>query len=177
MTGGWETFQDVSADLTNQPAGSTKLHLVFKGGSGSLFDVDEFSFTTSGGGPRSGEVKGVGGKCLDVDGGQSADGTRVQLWTCNGTAAQRWTAGGGGALKALGKCLDVSGGGTVDGTRIQLWTCNGTGAQQWAARPDGTVRNPQSGKCLDASGGSWNDGTPVHLWTCHTGPNQKWTQP
>ncbi|GGT16066.1 ThuA domain-containing protein [Streptomyces chromofuscus] len=127
-------------------------------------------------GPRTGEVKGVNGKCLDVDGGQTADGTEIQLWTCNGSAAQRWTVADG-TFKALGKCLDVSGGGSADGTRIQLWTCNGTGAQQWSAQADGTVRNPQSGKCLDASGGTWNDGTPVHLWTCHTGPNQKWTLP
>ncbi|MFE6994068.1 family 16 glycoside hydrolase, partial [Streptomyces pharetrae] len=128
-------------------------------------------------GPRSGEVKGVNGKCLDVDGSQTADGTKVQLWTCGGSSAQKWTVSGDGTLKALGKCLDVSGGGSADGTRIQLWTCNGTGAQKWAPQSDGTVRNPQSGKCLDASGGTWNDGTPVHLWTCHTGPNQKWTLP
>ncbi|MFF9216776.1 lectin [Streptomyces viridosporus] len=127
--------------------------------------------------PRSGEVRGVGGKCLDVDGAATADGTKVQVWTCNGTGAQRWTVAGDGSLRALGKCLDVSGGGTADGTRVQLWTCNGTGAQAWAAQSDGTVRNPQSGKCLDASGGTWNDGTAVHLWTCHTGPNQKWTLP
>ncbi|MET9150819.1 lectin [Streptomyces griseoflavus] len=127
--------------------------------------------------PRAGEVKGVGGKCLDVSGGGSADGTGVQLWTCNSTVAQRWSVEGDGSLRALGKCLDVSGGGSADGTRVQVWTCNGTGAQKWVAQPDGTVRNPQSGKCLDASGGTWNDGTPVHLWTCHTGPNQKWTLP
>ncbi|MGX1267306.1 glucose/arabinose dehydrogenase [Streptomyces phaeoluteigriseus] len=58
VTGGWETFQDVTAALSNQPAASTTLHLVFKGGSGALFDLDEFSFTTSGPGTRSGEVRG-----------------------------------------------------------------------------------------------------------------------
>nr|WP_238419726.1 lectin [Streptomyces taklimakanensis] len=174
VTGGWEVFQDVTAPLDGGPSGSTSLHLVFKGGSGSLFDVDEFAFTTS---ARSGEVRGVNGKCLDVDGGGTADGTRVQLWSCNGTGAQQWTLPGDGTLRALGKCLDVSGGGTADGTRVQLWSCNGTGAQRWAPQPDGTVRNPQSGKCLDASGSTWNDGTPVHLWTCHTGPNQTWTLP
>ncbi|MFF8095106.1 carbohydrate-binding protein [Streptomyces sp. NPDC016675] len=177
VTGGWETFQDVTAALSNQPAGSTTLHLVFKGGSGSLFDVDEFSFSTSGAGTRTGAVTGVNGKCLDVDNAGTADGTKVQVWTCNGSTAQSWTVAGDGALKALGKCLDVSGGGTADGTKVQLWTCNGSGAQQWAAQSDGTVRNPQSGKCLDASGGTWNDGTPVHLWSCHTGANQKWTLP
>ncbi len=130
-----------------------------------------------GGTPGPGEVKGVGGKCLDVDNSMTADGTKVQLWTCNGTGAQQWTRADDGTLRALGKCLDVSNGGTADGTRIQLWTCNGTGSQEWAPQSDGTVRNPQSAKCLDASGGTWNDGTPVHLWTCHTGTNQKWYLP
>ncbi|WP_399063266.1 ricin-type beta-trefoil lectin domain protein [Streptomyces sp. BB1-1-1] len=130
-----------------------------------------------GGASGTGEVKGVNGKCLDVDNSQTADGTEVQVWTCNGTGAQQWTLPGDGTVRALGKCLDVSGGGTADGTRVQLWTCNGSGAQTWLPQADGTVRNPQSDKCLDASGGIWNDGTPVHLWTCHTGPNQKWTLP
>ncbi|MFI8858806.1 ThuA domain-containing protein [Streptomyces prasinus] len=128
-------------------------------------------------GPLSGPVRGVNGKCLDVDGGGSADGTKVQLWTCNGSGAQTWTPAGDGTFRALGKCLDVSGGASADGTKVQLWTCNGSGAQKWAPQPDGSVRNPQSAKCLDASGGTWNDGTPVHLWTCHTGTNQKWTLP
>ncbi|MFE9773681.1 ThuA domain-containing protein [Streptomyces sp. NPDC005931] len=147
-------------------------------------DGDDVSFRnirirTAGGtpGPRSGEVKGVGGTCLDVDGAGTADGTKIQLWTCNGTTAQKWTVTDDDTLEALGKCLDVSGGGTADGTRIQLWTCNGTGAQTWTPHTDGTVRNPRSGKCLDASGPTWNDGTTIHLWTCHTGPNQKWTLP
>ncbi|MFJ5776311.1 ricin-type beta-trefoil lectin domain protein [Streptomyces sp. NPDC093094] len=130
-----------------------------------------------GGGAGTGEVKGVNGKCLDVDNSQTSDGTKIQVWTCNGTGAQRWTVSAEGTLTALGKCLDVSGGGSADGTKVQLWTCNGSGAQTWAPHADGTVRNPQSGKCLDASGGTWNDGTAVHLWTCHTGPNQKWALP
>ncbi|MFE7908488.1 PQQ-dependent sugar dehydrogenase [Streptomyces albogriseolus] len=177
VTGGWDIFRDVTAPLSGQPAASTTLHLVFKGGAGPLFDVDEFSFDTTAGPTRTGEIQGVNGRCLDVDNAGTADGTRVQIYTCNSSAAQRWTVSGDGTLRALGKCLDVSGGGSLDGTRVQLWTCNGTGAQVWAARSDGTVRNPQSGKCLDASGGTWEDRTPVHLWTCHTGPNQKWTLP
>ncbi|MFF8448390.1 ThuA domain-containing protein [Streptomyces leeuwenhoekii] len=128
-------------------------------------------------GPRTGAVRGVGGKCLDVDGAHTADGTKVQIWTCNDTPAQHWTVAPDNTLRALGKCLDVSAAGTTDGTRVQLWTCNGTGAQQWTPHADGTLRNPRAGKCLDASGATWNDGTPVHLWTCHTGPNQKWTLP
>ncbi len=45
-TGGWETFADVSTAIT--PGSTGVLYLVFKGGSGYLFDVDAFTFTTSG---------------------------------------------------------------------------------------------------------------------------------
>ncbi|MGW4977078.1 PQQ-dependent sugar dehydrogenase [Streptomyces mirabilis] len=48
VTGGWDTFQDVSADLAHAPRGTTTLYLVFKGSAtGALYDVDDFTFTTS----------------------------------------------------------------------------------------------------------------------------------
>ncbi|MDF6060542.1 PQQ-dependent sugar dehydrogenase [Streptomyces sp. NPDC053741] len=177
VTGGWETFRDVSANLTDRPAGTTTLHLVFKGGSGALFDVDEFTVTTSGAAPREGAVTGIGGKCVDVAGGATADGTQIQLYTCNGTAAQKWTVGTDDTLRALGRCMDVSGAGTADGTKIQLYGCNGSGAQKWTPQADGTLKNPASGKCLDAEGVSSADRTRLHLWTCGTGANQKWILP
>ena len=71
--------------------------------------------------------------CVDVAGANSANGTRVQLWTCNGSGAQQWTVGTDGTIRALGKCMDVAGA-TANGTQIQLWDCNGTGAQQWRWR-------------------------------------------
>lgn len=124
----------------------------------------------------TGPVVGLAGKCLDVSGGGTADGTQVQIWGCAGNPAQTWTRSGQ-TLRALGKCLDVSGGGSADGTKVQLWTCNGSGAQNWVAQSDGTVRNPQSGSCLDVSANSSANGQDVHLWTCHGGANQKWTLP
>ena len=130
-----------------------------------------------GGGTRTGEIKGIGGKCVDVSGSNTADGTKIQLWTCNGTGAQRWTLPGDNTIRALGKCMDVKNSGTTNGTIVHLWTCNGTGAQQWTAQSNGTLRNPQSGRCLDASGNSSADGTQLHIWDCHTGANQKWTLP
>ncbi|MDI1465039.1 PQQ-dependent sugar dehydrogenase [Catellatospora sp. KI3] len=51
VTGSWETFTNVSANLSGAPAGSTSLYLVFKGGTGNLFDVDAFTFNTGGTGP------------------------------------------------------------------------------------------------------------------------------
>ncbi|MFF9898291.1 PQQ-dependent sugar dehydrogenase [Streptomyces longispororuber] len=47
-TGSWETYTDVSTALTGAPASTTTLFLVFKGtGTGALYDVDDFTFTTS----------------------------------------------------------------------------------------------------------------------------------
>lgn len=47
-TGGWDTFQDVTANLSRAPGSTTTLFLVFKGrGTGALYDVDDFVFTTS----------------------------------------------------------------------------------------------------------------------------------
>jgi hypothetical protein len=49
-TGGWDTFTNVSTNLSNKPAGTTTLFFVFKGatGQGNLFDLDAFTFSTSG---------------------------------------------------------------------------------------------------------------------------------
>ena len=123
----------------------------------------------------SGAITGYGGKCVDVAGANPANGTQVQLYTCNGTAAQQWTLTGS-TVQALGKCLDVAGAGTANGTRVQLYDCNGTSAQNWASA-NGQLVNPGSGKCLDATGPSSADGTPLQIWDCTGGANQQWTLP
>ncbi|MEU5944420.1 ThuA domain-containing protein [Micromonospora sp. NPDC047465] len=176
-TGSWTTFADVTTTLGGVPSGTRNLYLTFTGSGSGLFDVDDFTLVRPGGSGGVGPIRGLAGKCLDVRNAATADGTQIQIWTCNGSAAQTWTVTPNSTVRALGKCLDVSGGGSADGTKIQLWTCNGTGAQNWSAQPDGTLRNPQSGKCLDVSGNNPADGTAVHLWTCHAGANQKWTLP
>ncbi|WP_242636760.1 ricin-type beta-trefoil lectin domain protein [Myceligenerans salitolerans] len=125
--------------------------------------------------PAAGPIVGYGGKCTDVAGASTADGTAVQLWDCNGTDAQQWSAGPGNAVRALGKCLDVAGAGTSNGTLVQLYTCNGTNAQAWQHRSDGSLVNTGSGKCLDATGPSSANGTRLQIWTCTGGTNQHWT--
>lgn len=129
------------------------------------------------GGPTpTGRITGIGGKCVDVAGANPANGTAVQLYTCNGTGAQQWTVGSDGTLRSLGKCLDVTGAGTTNGTTVQIYDCNGTGAQRWTAS-GGTLVNAGSGKCLDATGQSSADGTRLQIWTCTGTANQRWTLP
>ncbi|BBB01613.1 putative glycosyl hydrolase [Actinacidiphila reveromycinica] len=125
---------------------------------------------------HTGTITGYGGKCADVAGASSANGTAVQLYDCNGTSAQQWTASGS-TLQALGKCLDVTSAGTADGTTTQLYDCNGTAAQQWTRGPNGELVNTGSGKCLDATGPSSANGTRLQIWTCTGAANQQWTAP
>ncbi len=124
-----------------------------------------------------GQITGVGGKCVDVAGASSTNGTAVQLYDCNGSTAQQWTAGADGTVRALGKCLDVAGAGSTDGTQIQLYDCNGTNAQKWSANSAKNLVNAGSGKCLDATGNSSANGTRLQIWSCGSGANQKWTLP
>ena len=150
-------------------------------GSNSL--VSAIYETAVGGGPtppppgRTGRITGIGGKCVDVAGANSANGTAVQLYDCNGTGAQTWTVGTDGTLRALGKCMDVAAAGTANGTLVQIYDCNGTGAQRWQAQSNGTLVNPSSGKCLDASNNSSANGTRLQIWQCFGGANQRWTLP
>ncbi|MEV8441079.1 glycosyl hydrolase family 18 protein [Actinosynnema sp. NPDC051121] len=155
----WELSQDTT--------GSTSLV-------SAIYDTVTGGTTPPG---RTGPVTGIAGKCVDVAGASSANGTAIQLWTCNGTAAQSWTVSGDGSLRALGKCMDVTSAGTANGTVVQLWDCNGSGAQKWQAGSDGTLRNPASGRCLDATGPSSADGTRLQIWDCFAGSNQVWRLP
>ncbi|HKN98373.1 MAG TPA: ricin-type beta-trefoil lectin domain protein [Pseudonocardiaceae bacterium] len=145
----------------------------------SLPAATSATFTWSGvqGASRNGQITGFGGKCVDVAGANTANGTQVQLFTCNGTGAQAWTVAPDGTLQALGKCMDVTAAGTANGTRVQLFDCNGTGAQQWTHTAANQLVNPESGRCLDATGPSSADGTPLQIWDCTGGANQVWNLP
>jgi hypothetical protein len=120
----------------------------------------------------AGTITGIGGRCVDVSGAHTANGTAVQLWRCNGTRAQNWTVAGT-SFRALGKCLDVSASSHANGAKVQLWRCNRTSAQTWAAR-NGELVNTGSGKCLDATGMSSAAGTRLRISTCRATSNQLW---
>ncbi|MFF4259610.1 lectin [Streptomyces sp. NPDC001663] len=125
----------------------------------------------------TGTITGLAGKCLDVAGANSADGTAVQLYDCNGTAAQQWTVGSDGTIRALGKCLDVTGNSTADGAKVQLWSCSGGANQKWTVTAAHDIVNPQANKCLDVTDNSSANGARAQIWSCTGAANQKWTAP
>ncbi|WP_228562555.1 RICIN domain-containing protein [Catenulispora rubra] len=126
--------------------------------------------------PPTGPVTGYAGLCLDVSGGNTADRTPVQVYTCNYTASQSWTVASDSALQAFGKCLDVRDGNTANGTAVQLYTCNTTASQVWQ-QSGGQLLNPLSGRCL-TDPGSGGSGTSLQIQDCVAGTaNQQWTLP
>jgi hypothetical protein len=136
-------------------------------------------------------------RCLDADlntiGG---NGTKVQLWDCNGQTQQYWllTPSGSGYQirnERSGRCLDAdTNTAQFNGGRVQLWDCNGQRQQQWIVTgrliEDNAIEidqlyTPYDNRCLDADlntiGGN---GTKVQVWDCfgffdlHV--NQYWNQ-
>ena len=77
---------------------------------------------------------GIGDKCLDVEAGNTADGTPVNIFHCHGGFDQQWIVERGEIVGIGEKCLDVPSGNTTDGTPVQLFTCNGGANQQWSVR-------------------------------------------
>src|SRR5882757_7207171 len=73
------------------------------------------------------------GKCLDVSGGSTANGAKIQLWDCNGTGAQQWAANAAQDIvnPQANKCLDATGPSSADGTPLQIWSCGGGANQKW----------------------------------------------
>ncbi|MEO6715423.1 MAG: S8 family serine peptidase [Mycobacteriales bacterium] len=67
------------------------------------------------------------GKCVDVSGAQTANGTRVILYTCNGGTNQKWTGSFAKTSQlrstASGRCLDNRDGITANGNQLQIWDC------------------------------------------------------
>ncbi len=133
-----------------------------------------------GGGATAGATgavtSGIAGKCMDVSGSNSANGTHVQLWDCNGTSAQNWTQYSDNTLHALGKCLDATGNGTANGTKLEIWDCNGGANQVWQVYNGGYI-NPVSGRCVDDPSSSTTNGTQLQLWDCNGTNAQKWSIP
>jgi lysophospholipase L1-like esterase len=166
------TSADLSDSLHPNDTGYSKMADAFNAG---VQAADAAGWLTPPVSGSAGQVRsGVAGKCLDVNSGNSANGTAADIWSCNNSTAQQWSAHSDGTLRALGKCLDATARGTANGTKIEIWDCNGGTNQQWQAY-NGGYRNPASGRCLDDPNSATADGTQLVLWDCNGGANQQWT--
>lgn len=180
----------VSGDPVTTPSGKNS---VIVNSSTSNGEIDfYFGGNTSGSGIVSGAtykiVSAVNNtSVLDVTGGYTTDGTKVELWSNNSPTSpnQQWkvTSIGGGNYKlqpmhALTKALNVNGGGTANGTQVDISTDNGSTAQQWKIISVGggyynikPVVAP--GSSLDVYSNYTANGTKIEIWTSNIYDAQK----
>lgn len=80
------------------------------------------------------------GLCLGAENGGTANGTRIELQTCDSSTKQLFTMSSNTSTSSVrdfkvvnansGKCLDLDSGSSSNGTAIQLWTCSDTNTNQ-----------------------------------------------
>jgi len=119
----------------------------------------------------------IEGKCLDLPGWQTAAGTPVNIYDCNGGTNQVWTLDANGTIHPSfdsTKCLDLPNGQTTNGTPIHIYDCNGGSNQQWTLGGDGKLQGV-GGKCVDNPGWETTNGTPFQYFDCNGGVNQSFT--
>jgi hypothetical protein len=120
--------------------------------------------------PPGEELRGVAsGRCLDVPGGSTTNGTALDLWECNGGGNQSWNLTAAKELRVYGnKCLTAGSPATID-------ACSGTTDQAWEIQPDKTVTSVgRPGQCLEAA--DTGNGSAVNVSACNGQNNQQWEQ-
>ncbi len=135
-------------------------------------------------------VQGFGGLCLDLQNGNTAAGTPIQVWRCGvfGGANQRWTRTRAGQIRygATGMCARVD----PSTSRLVLASCNAADDNQRFSFSGGKIRRlSDATACLDVQGpsdaqfhpasGTGGSGGPVNgalvqQYTCNTSMNQRW---
>lgn len=121
-------------------------------------------------------VSKASGLCLDVTGNSTANGQRVQIYTCNRGPNQQWESNAAGEIRTFGgtRCLDVAGQSRALESPVISYPCNGQDNQKWIVNANGTIVGKQSGLCLDVHNGGTDPKTPVQIWTCTGNANQVW---
>ncbi len=130
-------------------------------------------------------LRGFGGRCLDLPGGNTAVGTPLQVWACGalGGANQRWSRTRAGQIRygTTDRCARVGANG-----RLELGICNTADAAQLFTFNASQIRpTGNQGVCLDVIGpsdaqftsgqGLLTDGAQVQVFACSgLTLNQKW---
>jgi hypothetical protein len=118
------------------------------------------------------------GRCLDARGGNSADGTAVQQYVCNGTASQDFelVPTSDGYFKivvrlAPNPALSVAYGSLVNQAPVELRGYANGADQQWQVdrQSDGYYHfvARHSSRCLDVPGGSTANALQLQQYTCN----------
>lgn len=125
-------------------------------------------------------------KVLDLENGNTADGTNIQQWTKTGGSHQEWRiiADKDGYCRIVSladesKCISVSESSSADGVNIELQAYNGADNQLWKLKKNGASYGIVS-KCsgdtagLDVYDWSEENGGNINQWNYWGGDCQLW---
>ncbi|MEU6310860.1 polymorphic toxin-type HINT domain-containing protein [Streptomyces sp. NPDC047014] len=163
---------DSLSTYTYSAAGSTKTRTI--DGDTQTLNWDRRTKLLSATSPGIGSVAvtGLAGKCLDVQDGSTADGTPVQLLSCNETKPQQWRITGD-TVQALGKCL------TSENGKALLKACKtGEPSQKFTYRETDKALITGTNQCLTVPGDNTAEGNDLHTFTCAgpaPTPAQQWS--
>lgn len=133
-------------------------------------------FSSTDDGLRGQITSAATGRCVDLADGVFNNGTRVQMWDCNGLIQQQWGfAITDGTISPLNDAsgLAVVNNPMVDGAAVQLWSSTGSPNQSWYFNNAALVTS--SGKVLDAVNYGTGNGTRLQVWDDLGGANQRWS--
>ncbi|MFB6771670.1 ricin-type beta-trefoil lectin domain protein [Streptomyces sp. NPDC056337] len=116
----------------------------------------------------------AGGRCISAP--AAKDGTRLQIWDCDGSSSQKIDFRSDGTARMYGLCMDLAGASDGSGTPVQLARCNGGWAQKFKVNKAHDLVNTVIGKCVDITDKHTTNGTKLQLWTCYGTDNQKWSK-
>ncbi|WP_103654379.1 RICIN domain-containing protein [Agarilytica rhodophyticola] len=126
-----------------------------------------------------------GGKCVNLTGNQSNNGSAFDQQRCDsGNSRQVFLlqekAQGWYHIRATAsnKCLDIKEGSSKNGAMIQQYSCEDTNPNQlWQLVDNGNgwyqIKSKKTGKCIDRNGFKHDNGKSIQQWSCTGGSNQK----
>jgi hypothetical protein len=118
----------------------------------------------------AGAVKGYDAKCVDDSAGSTANGNKIDIWSCTGKAPQQITFAANRELQVRGKC--VTGGKTAF-----LEPCRDSSNQAWTRLSNGEYVLAATGTCLTDPSNSKANGTRLTLAACKNTASQHWSLP
>ena len=128
-------------------------------------------------------------KVLDLAGGNTQNGTNIQIYHPNNTVAQKWVLSSISIIEpdtysivsklADDKVIDIANGSKYNGANIQLYKNNETEAQQWKIIYDEktdyyTFLNESANKAIDVDSAGKVSGANVQIYSKNTTCAQKW---
>lgn len=121
------------------------------------------------------------GKCMDIIGNATANGSRVGIYDCAGTHNPQlfeWAQNGTIRVWPNGttlKCITNAGGASANGNQIQINDCTGSASQLWTMNNNGAIVNPSTNKCIDNPSNATTNGTFLQLYDCLGNASQNFT--